>query len=181
MYNLTKKLAKATTSISIFLVVVSSVLFIASCSNSGQEIKAPEGMQVLNLSRYGKPFSIFVPDTTKIHLVITEQSSGALEISAGNNYGISINEQHADLGLLRSDLKADDVNKLKSMIVDEPEAIMWESEIVQPEFHFFINKKINNADYSFEDIKSTEAEPFKKEATQRMFDACKNVQATTND
>ena len=27
------------------------------------------------------------------------------------------------------------------MIVDEPDAIMWESEIVQPEFHFFINKK----------------------------------------
>lgn len=178
MYNLTKKLAKATTFIS---VVVSSVLFITSCSNSGQEIKAPEGMHVLNLSRYGKPFSIFVPDTTKIHLVITEQSSGALEITAGNNFGVSINEQHADLDLLRSDLKADDVNKLKSMIVDEPEAIMWESEIVQPEFHFFINKKINNANYSFEDIKSTEAEPFKKEATQRMFDACKNVQATAND
>lgn len=178
MFSFTHHLVSASKTIVVCFAIASSVFAFQSCSGNKEEMKAPEGMQVLNLNRYGKPFSIFVPDTTKVHLVITEQSSGALEIKAGNNFGISINEQHADLELLRNDLKADDVNKLKAMIVDEPEAIMWESEIVQPEFHFFINKKINNAEYSFEDIKSTEAEPFKKEATQRMFDACKNIIAT---
>lgn len=163
-----------------FLLVATMLVFtlwlIPGCTNK-PEVSVPEGMQVLDLTRYGKPFLLFVPDTTKVHLTITEQSSGALEIKAGNNFGIAINEQFADLELLKSDLKADEINKLKTIIVDEPEALFWESEIVQPEFHFFVNKKINNAEYSFEDIKNTETDPFKKEAAQRMFNAAKSVQA----
>jgi hypothetical protein len=140
-------------------------------------VAAPEGMQVYDLSRYGKPFSIFVPDTTKTKIEVTEQSTGALEIKAGPNFAIAINEQFGDLNQIRSDLKGDEVNKLKQLLVDEAEALVWESEVVQPEFHFFVNKKFNNAEYSFEDIKSTEAEPFRRDAIERMYDACKNTQA----
>jgi hypothetical protein len=156
-----------------------AVIFIASCSsNKEKEIVAPQGMMVLDLGKYGKPFAIFVPDTTNAKLQITQQSYGALDIKVGNGFAISINEQMADIELKKKDLKEDEVNKLKNMVTDEPTAILWESEIMQPEFHFLINKKIGTADYSFEDIKSTESNPFGKDAIQKMFDSCKSVEET---
>jgi hypothetical protein len=159
-------------------------IFMALCifmscnnNNSKNDVIVPEGMHVYSLTAYGKPFSIFVPDTLKTKLEITEQSNGALEISAGSNFGISIYEQSADLELLMSDLKDDEVNKLKSFIVQEPNMLLWESEIAeQPQFHFVINKTINNTEYSFEDLKNTENDPYSKTAIQKMFDICKNTE-----
>jgi hypothetical protein len=150
-----------------------------SCGGGKKEeaIVAPEGMNVLDLGKYGKPFAIFVPDTAHSKLVITEQSYGALDIQVGKNFAISINEQPADIELRKKDVKEDEVNKLKSFLVEEPAAIMWESGITQPEFHFLINQKIGNSEYSFEEIKNSE-NVFGKEAIQKMFDSCKNIKET---
>src|SRR5688572_22653698 len=74
-----------------------------SCGDHKNAAPAPQGMQTLDLKKYGKSFSIFVPDTTKARLTITEQSTGALEIRSGNNFAIAINEQTADLELIKSD------------------------------------------------------------------------------
>jgi hypothetical protein len=157
-----------------FAICLASIL--TSCSNSKEEsIVAPEGMNVLDLSKYGKPFAIFVPDTTNAKLEVVQQSYGALDIKVGKGFAVSINEQAADIEFKKSDVKSDEVNKLKSFIVEEPNAIFWESEITQPEFHFIVNQKIGNAEYSFEDIKNNEANPFGKQAIQKMFDASKNI------
>ncbi len=155
-------------------IIVSSVI---SCGGKKKEeaIAAPQGMNVLDLTRFGKPFAIFVPDTVAAKLVITQQSYGALDIKVGNNFAISINEQSADLEMKKKEIKEEEVNKLKSFIVEEPTAIFWESEITKPEFHFIINQKIGNTDYSFEEVKSTDAEPFGKDAIQKMFDSAKNI------
>lgn len=140
-----------------------------------EAITAPQGMNVLDLSKYGKPFAIFVPDTNNAKLNITEQSWGALEIKVGNGYAISISEEEADFGLRKADIKADEVNRFKSFIVEEPTTLMWESEITQPEFHFISVQKIGNTAYTFEDIKSTDAEPFGKENIQKMLDAARSI------
>lgn len=160
------------------LAIAGSVLFFIACDGKNKEqeaIVAPEGMNVLDLTRYGKQFAIFIPDTTKAKLVVTEQQSGSLDISIGNNFAITINEQSSDIEMKKSEIKGDEVNKLKSFIAEEPTAIMWESEITKPEFHFLINQKIGTAEYSIEDLKSTDAEPFGKEAIQKMFDSAKNI------
>ena len=163
----------------IYSSILSSLLlfFIIACGNKNAQdaLIAPEGMSVLDLSKYGKSFALFVPDTLKARLRITELSSGALEIRVGENFGISVNEQAADITLMKNDIKNDEVNKLKSFITDEPSAILWESEIVQPEFHFCVNQKIENAEYSFEDIKATDAKPFSKGDIQKMFDCARNI------
>lgn len=151
---------------------------IISCGGKKKEqeaIVAPQGMNVLDLTKFGKPFAIFVPDTTAAKLTVTEQSSGALDIIVGTNFAITINEQAADLELKKKDIKEDEVLKFKNYVVEEPTAIFWESEIVKPEFHFVVNQKIGNTDYSFEDLKSTEVEPFDKATTQKMFDSAKNI------
>lgn len=166
----------------IYLFVVASVMStMISCSGGKSEnaaIIAPQGMNVLELNKYGKPFAIFIPDTTSAKLEIIQQSYGALDIKVGKNFAISINEQAADIELRKKDIKEDEVNKLTSFVVEEPTAIMWESAITQPEFHFLINQKIDNTEYSFEEIKDSEAAPFGKEAIQKMFDSCKNVKET---
>jgi hypothetical protein len=155
-------------------IIVSSLI---SCGGkkAQEPIVAPAGMNVLDLSRFGKPFAIFVPDTTAAKLEITQQSYGALDIKVGLNFNISINEQVADITLKKKDIKEDEINKFKNFVVDEPTAIFWESEITKPEFHFIVNQKIGNSDYSFEEVKNSEAEPFGKEAIQKMFDSAKNI------
>ena len=159
----------------ITLISATLVSGIVSCGSKKQEIVAPEGMHTLNLNRFGKPFVIFVPDTVKNPMVITEQSNGALDIKVGRNFALSINEQAADIELRKTDIKDDEVNKFKNYITEEPGAIMWESEIVQPEYHFLMNQKIGGSDYSFEDIRDPEANPLSKDAIQKMFDSAKNI------
>lgn len=155
-----------------------TILFMSLLSCGGNkenaEIIAPQGMHTLNLNRFGKPFAIFVPDTVANKLSITEQTNGALDIRVGTTFAISINEQAADIEMRKMDIKEDELNKFKNYITDEPGAIFWESEIVEPEFHFLINKKIGGSDYSFEDIRDTEVNPFGKDAVQKMFDSSKN-------
>jgi hypothetical protein len=155
-----------------------SVCFLLLLSSCGEKNKksVPEGMSEINLKSYGKPFSIFVPDTTKSPLSITEQSTGALEIRSGKSFGLVIQEQFVDLSQIRADVKEDEVNKLQNILTDESDAFVWESAITQPEFHFYLNKKIKNSEYSFEDLKDTESEPFRKEAVLRMFELCKSIE-----
>jgi hypothetical protein len=137
--------------INMFAVCALVVLY--ACGTSKQnETPAPEGMFALSLSDYGKPFSIWVPDTTSAHLQIEETSDGALNVRSGPDFGISIYEQATDLVLRKNDIMNDEVNKLQSFISDSPSGIMWQSTITTPEFHFVLNKNIGGGEYSFQDI-----------------------------
>lgn len=159
----------------LFSVAIIASLFFSCGGNKKEEFAVPQGAHILNLARYGKPFSIFVPDTNAGKFEVIEQTSGALDIKVGNNFAVSINEQFTDMQLRKADIKDDEVNKLKTYVVEEPNAILWQSQIVEPEFHFLVNKKIGTNEYSFEDIRDTEAKPFSLEAAQRMFDSSKNI------
>ncbi len=154
------------------------VVTLQSCGGKKEEqvaVEAPAGMITLDLSKYGKPFAIFVPDSTMGKMEIVEQTWGALEIRIGKNFQLSITEDPGDIELRKSDIKADEVNKFKSFVVEEPTTIMWESEITKPEFHFYSIQKLGNSTYVFEDIKSSESEPFSKESTQKMLDSAKGL------
>lgn len=163
----------------IFVLAVSFVF--GSCGNKEEKVVAPEGMNVLDLNRYGKPFAIFVPDTSVSKLIVNEQPSGALDIKVGKNFAVSIYEQAADLALRKTDLKEDEVNKLTGFIAEEPTALMWESAITDPEFHFVVNQKVGNGEYSFEDIRDPEAALLSKEAIKKMFESCKNIKEVHKD
>ncbi len=150
---------------------------IASCGDkdSKQNIEAPAGMVALDLSKFGKQFSIFVPDTTAAKLEITEQSWGALEIKVGKNFHLSITEDPGDIELKKSDVKSNDVNIFKSFVVEEPLTIMWESAITKPEYHFYSIQKAAGNSYVFEDVVSADGEPLGKDAVQKMVDSAKKI------
>ena len=162
----------------ITLLTAALLTALVSCGGKKQEeIVAPEGMHTLNLSRFGKPFAIFVPDTVANKMEITEQSNGSLTLKVGKNFAISINEQAGDIAMRKEDIKGDEVNKFKSYITDEPNAIMWESEITKPEYHFYTIQKIGTSNYVFEDVVPMDGEPFSKENTQKMYDSAKTIVA----
>ncbi len=167
-------------SLSLLAAATCAVLMLSSCGgkNEKQDIQAPAGMVALDLSKYGKPFAVFIPDTTAAKLQVTEQSWGALEISVGKTFRLSIKEEAGDIELKKSDIKADDVNKFKSYVVEEPATILWESEITKPEFHLYSVQKLGNSAYLFEDFTTPDAEPLSKEAVQKMLDSAKNIKET---
>lgn len=152
-------------------------LVITSCGGkeTTQNIDAPAGMVALDLSKYGKQFSIFVPDTIASKLEVTEQSWGALEIKVGKTFQLSITEDPGDIELRKSDIKSNDVNIFKSFVVEEPLTIMWESEITRPEYHFYSIQKVGANSYVFEDIVSADGTPLSKEAVQKMLDSAKKI------
>ncbi len=159
------------------LSIITLSLAISSCGgkDTKQNVEAPAGMVAFDLSKYGKQFSIFVPDTTAAKMEVTEQSWGALEIKVGKNFHISITEDPGDMELRKSDIKSNDVNIFKSYVVEEPLTIMWESAITQPEFHFYSIQKIGKNTYVFEDVVPADGQPLGKEAIQKMLDSAKNI------
>lgn len=150
---------------------------IASCGskNEKQNIEAPAGMVALDLSKFGKQFSVFVPDTTASKLEVVEQSWGALEIKVGKGFHLSISEDPGDIELKKSDIKSNDVNVFKSFVIEEPLTIMWESSITKPEYHFYSIQKVGNNTYVFEDVVPADGEPLSKESVQKMLDSAKKI------
>jgi hypothetical protein len=161
--------------LSIFLL---SVMFFQFCKNGKQPpepIVAPSGMHILDLSKFGKPFVIFVPDTNNNKLEIMEQQSGELEIKCGKSFHVAILEQSEDLNAKKEELKGDEVNKLKTFHLDSVNVILWESEITAPQFHFIYNFKIKDSDYSIRDVISTDGEPFTKDQIEKMLESARNI------
>jgi hypothetical protein len=159
----------------IFLI---TLMFFQFCKNGKQTpepIVAPAGMHILDLSKYGKPFVIFVPDTNSNKLEIIEQQSGELEIKCGKSFHVAILEQTEDLNAKKEELKGDEVNKLKTFHLDSANVILWESEITAPQFHFIYNFKIKDAEYSIRDVISTDAEPFTKDQIEKMLESARNI------
>jgi hypothetical protein len=151
-------------------------LFNACGNKSPNQISAPEGMCAVELSKYGKPFSIFVPDTSKNPFTVVEDGSGALIVKAGSTFAISITEETSDLQLKRMDIESDEINKFTAYMVNEPTAILWESAITEPEYHFVLNAKVAGRDFSFQDLQNTEAKAPGKTSVQLMFNNCKSIQ-----
>ena len=103
------------------LSVIILSITVSSCGgkDTKQNIEAPAGMVALDLSKFGKQFSIFVPDTTAAKLEVVEQTWGALEIKVGKGFHISITEDPGDIELRKSDIKSNDVNIFKSFLVED--------------------------------------------------------------
>jgi hypothetical protein len=158
----------------IFLILsATAVLF--SCSNEKKEEISMAGMMELDLTSYGLPITINIPDSTKGRLQVVEQSWGAREITVGKAFRISINEGEDDIQLQKSDNTANEVKKLKKYVVDEPITIFYEMEIPsinQSEFHFMTIVKAGNTSYTVKDI---DGEQYGEEAVKQMLESAKSI------
>lgn len=142
-----------------------------------EETKAPEGMRIIDLSKYGMPITMFVPDSTQGKLEITEQSGGVCQVKVGKQFDILIKEGEDDIAFKKTDIGNDDVYKVKQFFIDEPTTIAWEWAIddMPSEFHFISVQKAGNAAYTFEDNRNSDGAPFSKSAIEKMIQACKTI------
>lgn len=160
----------------LLLLAAPAILFFAGCggSKTDETTVAMPGMTEVTLKINGNTLSIMVPDSTKGKMEMVEQSWGATEIKVGKEFQISISEGEGDMVLMKSDIAGNDVNKFKRFLKDEPGLLFWESEITEPEFHFYLVQKVGNISYLIEDIKD---EHFNEKGVQRMIDAAKTLKA----
>lgn len=160
----------------LILLAAPALLFFASCGGSKTEetTASMPGMMEVSLKINGNELSIMVPDSTKGKMEMVEQSWGATEIKVGKEFQISISESEGDVALMKSDIAGNDVNKFKRYVKDEPTLIFWESEITEPEFHFYTVVKTGKSSYLIEDIKE---EHFNEKSAQTMVDAAKTLKA----
>ena len=161
----------------IFLLLAApAMLFMASCGGSKTEETTASlpGMMETTITVNGNKLDIMVPDSTKGKLEVIEQSWGATEIKVGKEFQISVTEGEGDIALTKSDIAGNDVNKFKRFVKDEPTLVFWESEITEPEFHFYTVVKTGTASYVVEDIKG---DVYSEKGAQTMIDASKTLKA----
>ncbi len=161
-----------------FYFVIISFLFLSGCDgnrvDNSQNGGVPQGMIELDLTQYGYAVIIYVPDATAGNLEVVEQSWGAVEIKVGKTFQLSVKVGEGDIALKKSDIAGNDVNKFKRYVVDEPNALLWESQIMEPEFHLYAVVKIGDASYEVEDIAG---EIFPEAAAVKMLESAKAMKA----
>lgn len=148
----------------ILLLIIPCVFLMLSCGETKKDevSTVPEGMRMVDIKINGNDLSLFVPDSTKVkgQLQILEKPWGATEITIGDQFMISIEEDAGDIKLLKDDLAADDVYKVQKFIKDEPTLLFWEVKIPDVEgsnkFHFYNIIKIGNASYVVKDVENGE-------------------------
>lgn len=159
-----------------FLLLAIPVIFsFMGCSGSkGEEeiVKIKPGMMELNLKVNGNSLTITVPDSSIGKLEVVEQSWGATEIKVGKKFQLSVSEGQGDIALKKSDIAGDDVNKFKRYIKEEPNTLMWESGIIEPEFHFYSVEKVGPVFYLIEDVKE---DHFVEKDIQQMLESAKSL------
>jgi hypothetical protein len=158
-----------------------AVISFSSCGSKTDET-VPAGMQLVDLSKYGKPFTLLAPDsnTAKGTLQIIEQNY-MLEVRVGKSFGLVIEEGEGNMEQKKTDLKEDEINKFKSYLVDEPTMIAWQSEITKPEYHLYAIVTVGNAKYIISDLNSTDNEPYSEKDIKQMIEAVKSIKEKKKD
>ncbi len=158
----------------LLLLVTPMILFFAGCgqSKTDETVESMPGMMEVTLKINGNILTVMVPDSTKGKMEMVDQSWGATEIKVGKEFQISIAEGEGDIVLMKSDIAGNDVNKFKRFLKDEPGLLFWESEITEPEFHFYMVQKVGTASYLIEDIKD---EHFNEKSVEKMMEAAKTL------
>jgi hypothetical protein len=161
----------------ILLFMVPLVLIGTGCGNSNRGKSDNAGMSVYDLTSLGQPLTINVPDTSKTKLEPSAQSSGSIVIKSGKDFQITITPGEGDIALKKSDISGDDVKKFKRFVLDEPNSLIWESQVsgMESEFHFYTVIKIGKESFVIEDLK--DADNYTESAIKKMVEAAGTLKA----
>lgn len=161
----------------LFLFILSTFLFLTTgCGNTKNKMNAdaPQGMQAVDLTSYGLPILINMPDPTTSPLEITENPQGGVDVRVGTNIQMTIIEGPGDITLKKNDITHDDVRRFVKYVVEEPDAIVWEWQIegIEPEFHFYTIIKAGEKSFEVHDI---EGEVFSEKSVLQMLELSKSI------
>lgn len=166
------------------LLIASTALFVASCGGNEEQtsdkVEIPQGMIEYDLSQHGPiglPCLINIPDeeTGKGLPQVMEGPLGGTQIVVGKDFNIEIVVGDGDMNQKKADIASDAVFK-STYIVDEPNAILYKSEIPDAgvvQYHFYVIMKVGNVTYEIEDVRGEEN--YSEEGIKRMFEAAKSL------
>jgi hypothetical protein len=161
--------------------ILFALCIITSCGSKVEEI-VPPGKKLVDLSQYGKPFTMHVPDSSVTNgPIVINEDNYMLEVSSGKTFAIIVEEGEGNMEQVKNDIKTDELNKFKRYIAEEPGMIAWESEITQPEFHIYAVVTVGNSKYVIRDASTTEREPFKEAEVKQMIEAVKSIKEKKKD
>ena len=119
----------------------------------------PAGMVRLDLSKAGINAAIDVPDTSHKLNGIEAQTSGTVHVYVGRGFHIMINVSGEAIAMKKSDLAGDDLNKVKTWVVNDSNNLLYSTQKdtnafanAKEEFHFYSLVKKGTTTYYIEDL-----------------------------
>jgi len=86
--------------------------------------------------------------------VTAKESFGAAQLSNGTTFNLDIRTDKGDVAAFKKEIGENDVNKVKQFVVDTPDALLYESEVMgQNEFHLYGNVTVGDKTFNCEDVK----------------------------
>lgn len=167
-----------------FILLVFSFISFFSCDNEEKstnenKIIVLKGYEELDLTQWGFPMSVMVPDAEnngEAQVALTNR--GALEIIVGQSFGIEIIYGEGDIELLKMDLEEDLV--FSSEIVKEDSTLLiYKQDIpesgIKTQHHFFYKTLIGNDIYEVRDL---QGEQYGEKMIEDMIKAAQTLRFT---
>ncbi|MEZ4403880.1 MAG: hypothetical protein R3B06_27905 [Kofleriaceae bacterium] len=128
-------------------------------------------MVPLDLAAVGEEWagwSVMAPEGATV-----KESFGNAQISMGGSFQVDLGKGEADVASFKKEVDGNDVNKVKRYLVDQPDAILYESEVMgQTEFHLFGAVKVGEDTFSCEDVKGP---PHTQAEVETMWKICQSI------
>lgn len=113
---------------------------------------APVAMAPLDLSPVGEDWAGWTVQAPAGATV--KESFGAAQITAGPSFNLDIRADKGDVAAFKKEIEGNDINKVKRFVVDTPDAILYESVVMdQNEFHLYGNVTVGDKTFNCEDVK----------------------------
>ncbi len=160
--------------------LVCGLFSFTSCkhANDDAEPELGAGMIRMDLTPLGIPATIDIPDTTKKPHAIEALPSGDIHVSVDRGFNMLINVSGMDMDRKKKDIAGNDVDKFQSWVVQDSNAILYKTQMVNEEFHFYsIIKKGGKAFYAYDQTQGSDGNVtnFSQKQAHDMLDAAKTL------
>jgi len=122
---------------------------------------------LVNLKTPGFPAHGSAPSGATVKLQF-----GALSVKAGENFQLELRKGGVDLTKRKGEIAANKVNQLQKYIVESPDSILYESQVMGLEYHVLSNVKVGSKTYSCEDAKGP---LYTQRDAETMLKACQSL------
>lgn len=150
------------------ILAVSCIALLSACGNGDKkenEIKLVPSEY--DLSKSGLSMVVSAPSEP----IVENPAAGIYNLKCSNEFQIDIVEGEGNVEQIKKDIAGNEVNKFQRYVEEEDNALLYESKILDSEFHFYFILKAGKTTYEIQDKKGDKI--YTEEQAMAMFDAAK--------
>jgi ABC-type proline/glycine betaine transport system ATPase subunit len=110
-------------------------------------------------------------------LIDSMQVYGDLTIDMGKTFNIIVSPANQTIEEIKKDISSNDVNKFKKYIIDEANSLLYETEIVSPEYHFRYFVSIGKEQMMIADGLNADGTPYTEAEIKLMLECAQTIKA----